>query len=240
MTSPRRSAIRWTGACLSTGGTRFTQGIPHMETGACCLQSLFHSLRAARTGSMPVDFHQLRSSPVRCSSRWWVRQSGTTNSSLALRPSATGRDRSCDLRRWQMPGFRFPAAKWEPRRQRLRDHAAGRSDWSEPCQILRGPGCAERRDPALCSHFAVGSHGSSRHFFRIKCTPRQRHRLMPGARRDRRPAAAVRFRSMRRSDVFHTRQAIFLQSRVRPLLGQNTAPQSKFALSSCFANSSST
>jgi hypothetical protein len=48
----------------------------------------FQSLRAIFRGSIPVASHQRNSLPERWSSRWWVRQSGTVNSSLTLRPSA--------------------------------------------------------------------------------------------------------------------------------------------------------
>ena len=54
------------------------------------------SLRATSRGSIPAAFHQPRSLPTRCSARWWLRQSGTTNSSLTLRPSA----RAWAKRRW--------------------------------------------------------------------------------------------------------------------------------------------
>ena len=48
------------------------------------------SSSAIGTGSMLTAAHQEASSPYRCSSRWWSRQTGTVYSSLTLRPSARG------------------------------------------------------------------------------------------------------------------------------------------------------
>src|SRR5215469_15369366 len=59
-----------------------------------CVSS--HSVRAAANGSMPDFCHQVASSLQRCTSRWWVRHSGTVNSSLAFRPRA----RSWAKRKW--------------------------------------------------------------------------------------------------------------------------------------------
>src|ERR1700730_2008604 len=50
----------------------------------------FHSLRATLRGSRPAVCHQACSLPARWTDRWYERQSGTVNSSLALRPSARG------------------------------------------------------------------------------------------------------------------------------------------------------
>src|SRR6478609_4327817 len=49
-----------------------------------------HSPRAIGKGSMRAFSHQLSSLPVRCRSRWCVRQRGTVNSSLTFMPSALG------------------------------------------------------------------------------------------------------------------------------------------------------
>jgi len=49
-----------------------------------------HNLFAMAIGSIPLRFHQATSSPTWWFCRWWVRHSGTTNSSLFLRPIALG------------------------------------------------------------------------------------------------------------------------------------------------------
>jgi hypothetical protein len=49
----------------------------------CC-----HNFRAIMTGSSLTEFHHAASSPHPWSTRWWVRQRGTANSSLTLRRSA--------------------------------------------------------------------------------------------------------------------------------------------------------
>jgi hypothetical protein len=66
-----------------------------------------HSIRAVMVGSTLVFFHHAASSPQRWASRWWPRHSGTTNSSLALRPSA----RCCAKRRWWASAGRRPQIK---------------------------------------------------------------------------------------------------------------------------------
>jgi hypothetical protein len=66
-----------------------------------------HSIRAVMVGSTLAFFHHAASSPQRWASRWWPRHSGTTNSSLALRPSA----RCCAKRRWWASAGRRPQIK---------------------------------------------------------------------------------------------------------------------------------
>ena len=50
----------------------------------------FQSRAAIGIGSSPNPLHHLLSLLARCSSRWWLRHSGTVNSSLTLRLSAGG------------------------------------------------------------------------------------------------------------------------------------------------------
>ena len=70
------------------------------RAGCDCAQSA----DAVSIGSTLTCCHQTRSSPHRCSSRRWVRQSGTANSSLTLRPRA----RPCANLRWCASDGRRP------------------------------------------------------------------------------------------------------------------------------------
>jgi hypothetical protein len=79
--SPDTSGIFTASACVrrSLGGTISP------SARVCC-----QSLSATGSGSMLSFRHHAASSPERCSSRWWTRQTGTMNSSLTRRPRARG------------------------------------------------------------------------------------------------------------------------------------------------------